>query len=155
MYILSELIGEWITGFMASGFTKEAVIVMIKMGVAMVIARRTCAMVASEVKEVLGRRLSLNALASATLGAKKLGSGMESLVWWKNGEVEKVRKYCMEDVRITKELYDYAREQGHLKYRDMSVGGARGTLTDIALPRAAEWESAPPAAATLTHTLPF
>ena len=71
-----------------------------------------------EVKAVLGRRLKLDTLAEATLGKKKLGHGMESIRWWRNGEVEKVRKYCIEDVRITKDLYDYARANGHLKYRD-------------------------------------
>lgn len=100
-----------------------------------------------EVKTALGRRLKLDTLAEATLGKKKLGHGMESLVWWKNGEVEKVRKYCIEDVKITKELYDYARTHGILKYCDGKE------LKDIALPNAPQWESF--TTSTLTHTLPF
>ncbi len=100
-----------------------------------------------EVKATLGRRLKLDTLAEATLGKKKISDGLESIRWWKKGEVEKVRKYCLEDVKITKELYDYARVHGRLKYRDA------GALKDIALPSASAWEQG--VTATLTHTLPF
>jgi len=100
-----------------------------------------------EVKAVLGRRLKLDTLAEATLGKKKLGHGMESIRWWRNGEVEKVRKYCIEDVRITKELYDYARKNGVLKYFDNKK------LAEISLLNAKNWENF--TASTLTHTLPF
>ena len=100
-----------------------------------------------EVKAVLGRRLKLDTLAEATLGKKKLGHGMESIRWWRNGEIEKVRKYCIEDVRITKELYDYARKNGVLKYFDNKKPN------DILLPDAKNWEAF--TAHTLTHTLPF
>lgn len=100
-----------------------------------------------EVKAALGRRLKLQTLAEATLGAGKLGSGMDSLRWWKRGEIEKVRKYCLEDVRLTKELYDYARTYGSLKYRDGKE------IKEIVLPNAKNWETN--SRHTLTHTLPF
>ncbi len=72
-----------------------------------------------EVQQVLGRRLRLQNLAEATLGKGKKGDGLQSVVWWQKGLVEKVREYCIEDVRITRELYDYARENGHVKYKDL------------------------------------
>jgi len=100
-----------------------------------------------EVKESFGRRLKLQTLAEATLGCGKIGSGLDSLRWWKNGEIEKVRKYCIEDVRITKELYDFARKNGFLKYRDIKE------IKEIALPNAKNWENFK--TNTLTHTLPF
>ncbi len=102
-----------------------------------------------EVRASLGRRLKLDTLAEATLGKKKIGHGMDSIRWWKEGNVEKVRKYCLEDVKITKELYDYARAKGHLKYRDGKV------LKEIPLPTAEKWEEFTTSAHTLTHTLPF
>ena len=40
------------------------------------------------------------------------------MIWWKKGDLENLRKYCLEDVRITKEIYDYARAHNVLKYRD-------------------------------------
>lgn len=72
-----------------------------------------------EVANVLGRRLRLQALAEATLGKGKKGSGLQSVEWWQKGLVEKVREYCIEDVRITRELYDYALTNGHVKYKDL------------------------------------
>lgn len=99
-----------------------------------------------EVRKVLGRRISLNALAEATLGVKKSGNGLEAVSWWRNGAIGKVRDYCLEDVRITKMLYDYVREHGTLKYRDY------GEIRDITLDTS-HWETKDGAA--LTHTLPF
>ena len=52
--------------------------------------------------------MKLDQLAEGTLGENKSGHGSEVMNWWKSGEIEKIRKYCIDDVRITKELYDYA-----------------------------------------------
>jgi DEAD/DEAH box helicase domain-containing protein len=71
-----------------------------------------------EVKKSLGRRIKLESLSAATLGRGKIGNGFEANRWWKNGQFEKVKEYCIEDVRITKEIYDFARKNGFLKYRD-------------------------------------
>ena len=57
-----------------------------------------------EVKNVLGRRLKLDNLAEATLGAGKSGNGLEAVMWWKQGLRQKVLDYCLDDVRITNEL---------------------------------------------------
>ncbi len=70
------------------------------------------------VKDALGRRIKLDTIAEATLGRKKTGHGLEAIGWWQNGEVERVKEYCLEDVRITKELYDYAVAHKELKYLD-------------------------------------
>src|SRR3989344_2191538 len=57
-----------------------------------------------EVYDSVGRRLKLDTLAEGTLGEKKIGSGTQSLQWWKAGEVDKVRRYCLKDVEITRKL---------------------------------------------------
>lgn len=74
-----------------------------------------------EIQTSLGRRLKLDSVAEATLGEKKTASGTQSLKWWKAGEVEKVRSYCLKDVEITRKLFDYALEYGVVKYRDFGV----------------------------------
>jgi len=71
-----------------------------------------------EIKNSLGRRIKLDTVAEATLGKNKSGHGLEAITWWKNGEIDKIIKYCTEDVRITKEVYDYAIKNGLLKYKD-------------------------------------
>jgi len=72
-----------------------------------------------EVYAVLGRRLKLDTLAEATLGEKKSGNGAQSLQWWRAGEVDKVREYCLKDVAITRKLFDVAMQKGALKYKEL------------------------------------
>jgi uncharacterized protein YprB with RNaseH-like and TPR domain len=101
-----------------------------------------------EVKNVLGRRLKLDNIAEATLGKKKSGSGMDAVVWWKQGLFDKVRDYCLDDVRITRQLYDYALKNGSLKYKDYESG-----TREIKLDTSA-WEKLDDQGA-MTFTLPF
>jgi DEAD/DEAH box helicase domain-containing protein len=100
----------------------------------------------SAVKKSLGRRLKLDTLAQGTLGEGKSGHGLEAVSWWQNGEIEKVRKYCLDDVRITRELYEYAKKNKILKYKDLTV------FKEIPI-NTSDWginESS-----NMTHTLPF
>lgn len=71
-----------------------------------------------EVKNSLGRRIKLDTIAEATLGRNKTGHGLDAIVWWRNGEKQKVMDYCIEDVRITKDVYEYAMKNNLLKYTD-------------------------------------
>ena len=70
------------------------------------------------IKESLGRRLRLDSVASATVGAKKSADGLQAVRWWREGEVKKIMKYCEQDVRVTKEVFEYALEHGHVKFKD-------------------------------------
>lgn len=101
----------------------------------------------TEVYNALGRRIRLQSLAEATLGVGKSGNGLEAVEWWQQGEVEKVRKYCMDDVKITRQIYDYALKHGKLKYKDL--GGAREFKIDTSAWSKFDGPSA------ITHTLPF
>lgn len=99
-----------------------------------------------EVKNVIGRRLKLDSVAESTLGINKSGHGAEAVTWWRNGELDKLVSYCIDDVKLTKELYDYAMKNGVLKYKEF------GVPKDIKL-NTAEWEV--PMAQSMTYTLPF
>lgn len=72
-----------------------------------------------EVQKALGRRIRLQSLAEATLKVGKSGDGLQSVRWWQEGLYDKVREYCIMDVRITRQLYDYALDKGALKYKDL------------------------------------
>jgi DEAD/DEAH box helicase domain-containing protein len=72
-----------------------------------------------EVQNALGRRLRLQSLAEGTLKAKKSGDGLQSVRWWQEGLYDKVREYCIQDVRLTRKIYEYALEHGALKYKDL------------------------------------
>ena len=99
-----------------------------------------------EIKNSLGRRIRLDLVAEGTLGRKKTGNGLEAVVWWKNGEIDKIKKYCIEDVKITKELYEYALKNGVLKYKDLSE------IREIKLDTS-KWEEKENT--SINHTLPF
>ncbi len=102
-----------------------------------------------EVQKVLGRRLRLQALAEATLGRGKSGDGMKAGEWWREGKEDLVRKYCIDDVRLTRELYDYAMEHGKLKYKDLR------DLRDIKLDTAHWGVRSSTTLPSLTHAFPI
>jgi len=74
-----------------------------------------------EIKKVLGFRLKLDDLARSTLGTQKSGNGLQAVEWYKAGEWDKIEKYCQEDVRITREIYEYGKKNRQLFYSDLST----------------------------------
>lgn len=74
-----------------------------------------------KVKGIVGKRISLDSLAKATLEKEKTASGIAAVEYWNKGDKEsldKLEKYCKMDVAITKDLYDYGIKNGQLKYTD-------------------------------------
>ncbi len=60
-----------------------------------------------EVQKRLGRRIGLGVLCEANLGIGKNGMGLDAIEYYKNGEIEKLKTYCLNDVKITKDLYEF------------------------------------------------
>src|SRR5574340_791374 len=54
-----------------------------------------------EIDKILGHRIKLEAVAQGTLGTGKSGSGKEALLYFKNGRMDLLKKYCLDDVKIT------------------------------------------------------
>jgi DEAD/DEAH box helicase domain-containing protein len=71
-----------------------------------------------EIKNSAGRRMKLDQIAEGTLGVNKSGHGLEAVEWWKKGEIEKIKKYCLDDVKITKMVYDYALKNNKLIFKE-------------------------------------
>ncbi|MFH1473107.1 MAG: ribonuclease H-like domain-containing protein [bacterium] len=99
-----------------------------------------------EIRESYGRRMKLNQLAEGTLGESKSGHGADGVTWWKQGLYDKVRNYCIDDVRLTKGLYDYARANNKLIFKE------GGKMNEIPLDTS-NWEESNEN--KLTFTLPF
>ncbi len=74
-----------------------------------------------EVEKRLGRRIGLGVLAEANLGIGKTAHGLEAIEFWKKGEIQKLKDYCLQDVKITKELYDRMRTQQYLWIPERNV----------------------------------
>lgn len=64
----------------------------------------------------LNHRVSLDALARATLQVAKLGDGLQALAWWKEGRFDLLEEYCRQDVRVTRDLFLHGLEHGHLLF---------------------------------------
>ncbi len=60
-----------------------------------------------EIQKVVGHRVSLESVAQATLNKGKSGHGLDAIKYFRSGEMDKLKKYCLDDVRITKEAYEY------------------------------------------------
>ncbi|MGA1598819.1 MAG: ribonuclease H-like domain-containing protein [bacterium] len=73
-----------------------------------------------ELKKELGHRLKLESVARPTLGVGKSADGLQSLEWYKEGKIDKIIEYCKMDVQVTRDVYLYAQEHGHLHYDSRS-----------------------------------
>ncbi len=75
-----------------------------------------------ELEMATGRRVSLSKLAGANLGVTKAHSGADAIVMYSEGRIDDLKKYCLEDVRLTRELYDLYRRRGCLFVPDAVTG---------------------------------
>ncbi|KKU88913.1 MAG: hypothetical protein UY18_C0007G0011 [Microgenomates group bacterium GW2011_GWF2_47_9] len=71
-----------------------------------------------EIEKVVGHRVSLDAVAKETLGEQKIGHGLDAITYYNEGDWESLEKYCLQDVKVTKELYDVGVKQGKLSFKD-------------------------------------
>ena len=62
-----------------------------------------------DLEERLVFRPKLDSVASATLGVGKSADGLQALEWWRSGEIDKIIDYCREDVRVTRDVYDFGK----------------------------------------------
>ena len=69
-----------------------------------------------EFEKVRGHRISLQSIAQATLQSSKSGSGWDAIQLYKDGKMEELKKYCIDDVRITKDVYEYGLKHGKISF---------------------------------------
>lgn len=81
-----------------------------------------------EIAKTLGFRIKLDDVAEATLGYGKTGHGLQAIEFYKRGEYDKLASYCLNDVKVTWEVYLYGLEHGHVKFKDRM-----GNLKQIAV----------------------
>ncbi len=79
-----------------------------------------------EIEKKIGFRVKLDDVAHATLGVGKSGSGLMAVEYWKKGEIDKLRDYCLQDVKVTKDVYDFALQNGFVRFNERS-----GTMRDV------------------------
>lgn len=71
------------------------------------------------IKTSLGTSLRLNDVAAATLDMAKSADGLKAIQWWKEGKIDEIKKYCEQDVRVTKELYEFGKNNRQLFHKSL------------------------------------
>lgn len=66
----------------------------------------------------LGFRIKLDDVAQATLGHGKTAHGLQAVEWWKQGKIQEIKDYCLMDVKVTKEVYEFGKKYGIIRYYD-------------------------------------
>lgn len=85
--------------------------------------------------KVLGHRVKLDSVAEATLGMRKSGHGMDAIRYWNRGELDKLQKYCLDDVRITREIFEFGAKHGEVFYTDKYGRGKKPAAVKWSLPK--------------------
>lgn len=91
----------------------------------------------NEITSRIGFRPKLDDVAHATLGVGKSGHGLQAVEFWRNGEIDKLRSYCLQDVKITRDVYEYALANGEVRYTDRA-GNPKTVPLPLELPHAGE-----------------
>ncbi len=76
----------------------------------------------ADVHKKLNHRLSLDNLASCTLGTTKSADGLKALQWFKEGKMDLIIEYCKQDVRVTRDLFLFGEQNGYVEYDSRSRG---------------------------------
>ncbi len=69
-----------------------------------------------DLQEKLQHRLSLDAVACATLGVEKTAEGMQAIQWFRQGRLLEIAEYCCYDVKITRLVHEYGIANKQLFY---------------------------------------
>ena len=69
-----------------------------------------------EVVNTTGHRVSLDDLVINTLGKRKSANGLLAVDYFKQGRMDELKKYCLDDVRLTRDLYEHGLKHNEIKF---------------------------------------
>ena len=69
-----------------------------------------------QIKKASGHRISLDACAKGTFNDHKTGDGLDAIRYYREHRLDELAAYCNQDVKLTRELYDYGRTHGQVKF---------------------------------------
>ena len=73
-----------------------------------------------DIEKVLGHRVGLNSVASASLGVGKTGDGLDAIRWYREGRFLEIAEYCCYDVKCTMEVHKFGQQNQLVHYFDKS-----------------------------------
>jgi DEAD/DEAH box helicase domain-containing protein len=71
-----------------------------------------------ELQKTMNHRLSLDSIATSTLGVEKTAEGLQAIRWYKEGRLSEIAEYCCYDVKITKLVHEFGGEKKQLFYKN-------------------------------------
>ncbi len=71
-----------------------------------------------ELQKTVTHRLSLDSIATATLGVEKTSEGLQAIRWFREGKLLEIAEYCCYDVKITRLIHEYGATQRQLFYKN-------------------------------------
>lgn len=74
--------------------------------------------VMTRIKKSIGHRIGLDAVAKETLGIGKTGDGLDAIKYYQTKNWEALEKYCLQDVAVTRDVYDFGLTKGQVKFRN-------------------------------------
>ncbi len=81
-----------------------------------------------ELQKTLQHRLSLDAIATASLGVEKTSEGLQAIKWYREGKLMEIAEYCCFDVKITRLVHEYG-----LLHRQVFYTNRFGKKTSVAV----------------------
>ena len=60
--------------------------------------------------------LKLDNLTSTTFNESKIAHGLDAVRFYKEGKLDKLKEYCDMDVKLTRDLYEFIKENGYCFY---------------------------------------
>ena len=75
------------------------------------------------------RFLKLEYVARGTLGTGKSADGLMAVEWWKQGKVQKIIDYCLQDVKVTRDVFQFGRQNGFVRIKRSEEGD--GTQVNV------------------------
>jgi DEAD/DEAH box helicase domain-containing protein len=69
-----------------------------------------------DIQKILGYRLSLDSIATATLGFEKTAEGLQAIQWYREGKLLDIAEYCCYDVKLTRLVHEYGSVHRELFY---------------------------------------
>ncbi|EKD52153.1 MAG: hypothetical protein ACD_62C00092G0004 [uncultured bacterium] len=70
-----------------------------------------------DLQKIIGHRIGLDAVAQATLGVGKIATGLDAIRFYQEGRWDELKKYCLKDVEVTKEVFEYGIKNGQVMFR--------------------------------------
>jgi DEAD/DEAH box helicase domain-containing protein len=71
-----------------------------------------------ELQKAINHRLSLDSIATTTLGVEKTAEGLQAIEWFREGKLMEIAEYCCYDVKITKLVHEFGNANKQLFYKN-------------------------------------